>query len=381
MVKKVLYVSGTRADYGLMVTVLRDIDACPQLNLEIVATGLHLMPEFGLTINEVRNSGFKLHEVDATYDRDTKASMACFCGKFIQKFTARMVDLKPDVILLLGDRAEMLAAAIVGTYLDIAVAHVHGGDISSTVDEPVRHAITKLAHVHFPATKRSAERLTNTGEEGWRVHCVGSPAIDAIASAQFTDPKKLAAKYDLDVSEPVLLAIQHPVSNEYRAASEQIRTTLDALVETGYQTVLIFPNADAGGRAIIEALNAYKSIKQFRQFKSISRSDYLGLLSLASVMVGNSSSGIIEAPSFQLPAVNIGTRQEGRERACNVIDARYDKSEIVAAINFALFDADLRECLRTCRNPYGDGAAGKRIVKVLKDLEISDQLLRKRLVS
>jgi len=379
MKRKILYITGTRADYGLMKSVLREIENHPKLELEVIATGMHLMPEFGMTINEIKKDGFKIHEIAATYEQDNKQSMANFVGKFIQLLTDKVKKIKPDIIMVLGDRGEMLAGAIVGTYLTIPVAHMHGGDISSTVDEIVRHAITKLAHIHFPATEKSAERIIKMGEDPSNVFVVGAPGLDIILNENLIEPTKLSEKYNLDLSEPILLVIQHPVTTEVEDAPTQIRETLEAISELRYQTILIYPNADAGGRNMIKVIKEYEKYPFIKIFKNIPYKEYLSLMNIVGVMVGNSSSGIIEAPSFGLPVVNIGTRQEGRQRAENVIDVDYDKEQIKAAIKKALYDEVFKEKIKNCKNPYGDGKAGVRIADILSKIKIDKRLLQKNI--
>ncbi len=378
MKRKILYITGTRADYGLMKSVLKEIEEHPKLELEIVVTGMHLMEEFGMTINEIKKDGFKNHEIDATYEKDNKESMASFIGKFIQQLTKKAIEIKPDIILLLGDRGEMLAGAIVGTYLTIPVAHLAGGDITSTVDEHARHAITKLAHIHFPATEKSAERIIKMGEDPSNVFVVGAPGLDSILNGNLIEPTELSGKYNLDISKPILLVVQHPVTTEVDDAPDQIRETLEAILEFKHQTVLIYPNADAGGRKMIEVIKDYEKYPFIKTFKSIPHKEYLSLMKMAGIIVGNSSSGIIEAPSFGLPVINIGSRQEGRQRAEYVIDVDYNKTQIKAAIKKALYDEDFKEKVKNCKNPYGDGKAGVRIADTLSKIKTDKKLLQKK---
>ena len=379
MKRKILYITGTRADYGLMKSVLREIENHPKLELELIATGMHLMPEFGMTINEIKKDGFKIHEIAATYEQDNKQSMANFVGKFIQLLTDKVKKIKPDIILLLGDRAEMLAGAIVGTYLTIPVAHIHGGDISSTVDEIVRHAITKLAHIHFPATEKSAERIIKMGEESWRVHVVGAPGLDLIVNEKLLSKEEICKNLSLDPKKPIFLVIQHPVTMEIEQAEKQMRETMEAITHLKQQTVVVYPNADAGGRKMVEVIKEYEKYPFIKLFKNIPHKEYLSLMKYAAVMIGNSSSGIVEAPSFKLPVVNIGTRQEGRERANNIIDADYDKEEIKKAIKKAL-SPEFKEKVKKCKNPYGDGKTGERVANILDKIKIDNRLLQKKQV-
>lgn len=378
--RKVLYITGTRADFGIMRPVLDAIARRPCLDLELIVTGMHIMPEFGLTISEVKESALKFQVINATYKTDDKASMVDFIAIFIQKLLKTVIKLSPDVILLLGDRAEMLGGAIVGAYLTIPVAHIHGGDVSSTIDEHARHAITKLSHIHFAATETSRKRLIMMGEERWRVRKVGSPAIDAIANTKLTPAAELQKKYDIDLSLPFLLLIQHPVTTEIKDAANQIHETLEAVAKLRYQSVIIYPNADAGGRTMIEEIKKYRSHPFMKTFESIAHSDYLSLMRLASAMVGNSSSGIVEACSFGLPVVNIGTRQDGREQAGNVINVPCKKEDIVQALERALFDTEFRDRAKKCKNTYGDGKASERIAEILDKLVINERLLQKKFV-
>lgn len=377
--RKILYITGTRADYGLMQSVLKAIDEHPQLELEITATGMHIMDEFGMTINEIKKDGFRIHEISATYEKDNKGSMADFVGKTIQLLTKSIREINPDIILLLGDRGEMLAGAIVGAYLSIPVAHVHGGEITSTVDESARHAITKLAHIHFPATEKSAERIIKMGENPLNIFVVGAPGLDTILNADLIEPNELSRKYNLELSKPILLVIQHPVTIEIKDAADQMRETLEAISELKFQTILIYPNADAGGRKMIDVVKEYGNFSFITTFKSIPRREYLSIMKIANVMIGNSSSGIIEAPSFNLPVINIGCRQHGRERAENVIDVHYDRDQIISAIQKAIYDKDFRERVRNCKNPYGSGNTSQKIADILSKIKIDAGLLQKKI--
>lgn len=371
--------TGTRAEYGILKSVLKEIEANAGLQLSLIVIGMHLSPEFGYTVKEIERDGFKIGaKIAVLHNEDTKVSMAKSIGESLSRTAEALEKINPDILVVLGDRSEMLVGAVAATYMGIPIAHIHGGDVSGNVDEPVRHAITKLAHTHFPATKKSARRIIKMGEESWRVHVVGAPGLDGILSEKVPGRREVARKYDLDLSKPVLLVLQHPVVAEADHAAKQMRETLEAVKSLGLQTILIYPNADAGGRRMIEVIKEYK-YPFVKVFKSVPRRDYLGLMKFASVMVGNSSSGIIEAASFCLPVVNVGTRQEGRQRAGNVIDVSYDRQEIISAVKKALSDMSFREKVKRCRNPYGDGRAGKRIAKILTQVPLDSKLLEKRM--
>ena len=378
--RKIAVVTGTRAEYGILKPVLKAIKACPRLDLVLMVTGMHLSKEFGYTIKEIRKDGFKIDaKVEMLYTEDTGAAMAKSIGKCIQKMTEMLERIKPDFIVLLGDRAEMLAGAVAASYMGIPIAHLHGGEVSGSVDDSVRHAITKLAHIHFPATQESANRIIKMGEDPSKIFIVGAPSLDTILNEKPPERAELSKRYGLDLAKPILLVLQHPVVTEADEAARQIKETLDAIVELKHQTILIYPNADAGGRRMIKVIKKYEKYPFIKSFKSIPYTDYLGLMKVVSVMIGNSSSGIIEAPSFHLPVVSIGTRQKGRERSTNVIDVGYDRGEIVKAVKKALCDRKFRAKVKKCKNPYGDGKASQRIVKVLSKIEITPKLLQKRI--
>lgn len=374
MVKKVLYITGTRADYGLMHETLELLNGDEDIQLEIAVTGMHLMEEFGYSIDEIKKDNFSLHVVNQTFVKDDEKSMSAFIGNLIVDLTKLMDEISPDIVLLLGDRGEMLAGAIVASYLQIPVAHIHGGDISSTVDDSARHAITKLSNIHFPATELSASRIKQMGENPDNIFVVGAPGLDSIIKTKGNvDEKYLKDKYN--ISKDFVLVLQHSVSLEVENSANQIEQTLNAVKSTDYQVILVYPNADAGGRAMIDKINEY----DVDAYKNIPHDDFIGLLSLASVLIGNSSSGIIESSSFNLPVINIGTRQSGREKAENVIDVDYSSEEILNALNFIKTDEYQNE-LKNCKNPYGEGKASERICKTIKDIEINNDLLNKKFV-
>jgi len=378
--RKIAVITGTRAEYGIFKSVLREIETNPELDLSLIVIGMHLSTEFGYTVKEIEEDGFKIEaKIAVLHSGDTGAAMSKSIGKCMVRTANALEKIKPDVLLILGDRSEMLLGAVSATYMGIPIAHIHGGDISGNVDEPVRHAITKLTHIHFTATKESADRIIKMGEEPWRVHVVGAPGLDLILNEKMPEPREITRKYGLDLSKPILLVVQHSVITEADDAPNQIRETLEAISELGYQTILIYPNADAGGRRMIEVIREYEKYPFIRTFRSILHKEYLSLMKLASVIVGNSSSGIIEAPSFRLPVINIGTRQRGRQRAENVIDVDYDKEEIKMAIQKALYDEKFKEKVKNCKNFYGDGKAGMRIANFLSEIKIDRRLLEKRM--
>ncbi|PIY19779.1 UDP-N-acetylglucosamine 2-epimerase (hydrolyzing) [Candidatus Desantisbacteria bacterium CG_4_10_14_3_um_filter_40_18] len=284
--------------------------------------------------------------------------------------------IQPDIILILGDRGEMLAGGIAGVYMNIPIAHLHGGEVSGSIDEGIRHAITKLSHIHFPATRESARRIIRMGEEKERVFLVGAPGLDSILNEPLIPIEDLRGQFELNGN--FILLVQHPVVTEIDAIEKQIRATMEAVMSMGIQTIVLYPNADSGSQAIIRVINEFDNPPMIQIVKSLPHKIYLSLMKYARVLVGNSSSGIIEAPSFHLPVVNIGTRQQGRQRAINVIDVNCNREKIVEAIRFALCDREFKAKVKSCKNPYGDGMASKRIVDVLSSIEIDNNLLQKR---
>jgi UDP-N-acetylglucosamine 2-epimerase (non-hydrolysing)/GDP/UDP-N,N'-diacetylbacillosamine 2-epimerase (hydrolysing) len=377
--RRVVYVTGTRADYGLFSEPLKRIQEHPGLELALVVTGMHLEPAFGMTVEEIELDGMPVvARIRNLTGGDTGADQALSIGSAIEGITPALVEQRPDVVVVLGDRGEMLAGAIAASHLNIAVAHVHGGELSGTIDELVRHAITKLAHVHFAATEDAAERIRRLGERPEHVHVVGAPGLDYLSRFEPIDEAELEADLGVPRGEPFVLFTQHPVTLEAGDAARQIGTSLDALDDAGVHVVATYPNADAGGRAMIEVLDARRG-GRLHVVANLGRRRYATLMSRAAAMVGNSSSGIIEAPFFGLPVVNVGSRQQGRLRAANVIDVGYDRAAIRQAIECALDDDAFKARSRRAENPYGDGHAGERIADTLAEIELGPALLDKRL--
>jgi UDP-N-acetylglucosamine 2-epimerase (non-hydrolysing)/GDP/UDP-N,N'-diacetylbacillosamine 2-epimerase (hydrolysing) len=362
-----------------MRSTLRSIRNNRRLDLSLVVTGMHLSREFGSTIGEIRKDGFPISaELPTLMREDTPAGMVRSFAKCANLLTSTFEELDPDIVLVLGDRWEMLAAAIAASYMNIVVAHVDGGEVTGSIDESNRHAITRFAHVHLVATRNNAMNLIRMGEERDRIHVVGAPSLDDIMDKAYTCRHTVRKRFGLTSEERHALLVQHAVVTEYSEAPKQIAMTLDALREAEIRTIGICPNADAGGRAMIEVMKRYESRGNLRLYKNLSRDDYLGLMASVDVMVGNSSSGIVEAPSFHLPSVNIGMRQQGRVRAKSTIDVGNDRDEIAAAIRRSLSRPFKRRSAR-CSNPYGDGRTGPRIAKILSQTEPTTTLLQKRL--
>lgn len=378
--KKIAYVTGTRADFGLMTPILEAIEKSKLLDLQLFATGIHLMPELGQTIKEVIRRFPQTIPVAATFKSDDRLGMASFCSEFLSQVIKVFNKFKPNLVLVLGDRAEMLCAAVACLYLGIPVGHIHGGEKTTTVDEAARHAITKLSHIHFAATKEAAQRIARLGEEKWRIQVVGAPALDVIRKEKLPSRNALFRHLGLDPQKKVILVIQHPVNEEIDKAAQQMKEALAVIKTFNLPVVIIYPHADAGGRRMIKEINKEKNNRLFHIFPSLEYRKFLALEREAAVWVGNSSGAIIESASFKTPVVNIGKRQWGRPGGKNVINVGYDQKEIATAIRKCLFDQSFLNSLTTLQNRWGDGKTGPRVVKILEELQINSKLLFKQIV-
>jgi len=390
--RKIAVFTGNRSEYGLQYPILRAIAADDRLELKLLVGGAHLREELGATSQEIEHDGFRIHaRVEMEPPVDSPAYTAECIGRGILSISAILAKLKPDILLLYGDRFESFAAMIAATQMNIPVAHIEGGDYTEggALDDSVRHAMTKLAHLHFTTNAQSAERVLKLGEEAWRVFNVGLPTLDLAVAGIHAAPEQLITEFGLDAVRPILLFCQHSISTEEDQAANQITPSLTALrqlLERGYQVIATYPNDDAGGRVIIEALQGLKAeeLPDFHLVKSLGRNRFHGMLHLIGrlgrgAMVGNSSAGIKETAAFGCPAVNIGSRQQGRLRAGNVLDAGYDSAEIVAAIGRCISDRAFREVCRSGPNPYGKGDAGSQVAEALATTPLNLRLLQKKM--
>ncbi|MAF43246.1 MAG: UDP-N-acetylglucosamine 2-epimerase (hydrolyzing) [Parcubacteria group bacterium] len=380
--RKIAVVTGSRAEYGILLPVLRAIEKSPRLELQLIVSGMYLSHEFGYAVKEIIKDGFRVAaKVDTLLSDDTGGRMAKSIGIGILGITQVLEGLKPDIVLVLGDREEPLAAAISGLCLGIPVAHIVGGEIATGahIDEAIRHSITKFSHLHLVISKKNKERVLKLGEESWRVHLVGSPVIDSLGSLKLIPSFKIAKKLRLDLSKPVILVVLHPLSLKQEDYARQIKEVMEAVNNPNYRVVVIYPNADAAGRKMIEVIKQYEKLPFIRILKNLSPKEYLSLMKIASVMVGNSSSGILEAPSFHLPVINVGIRQKGREKAKNIIDTGYSRKKIKKAIEIALYDKAFKKIVKKCKNPYAKKGTSRKITQVLERIPLNERLLHKKI--
>jgi UDP-hydrolysing UDP-N-acetyl-D-glucosamine 2-epimerase len=386
--RRIAVFTGNRAEYGLQYPILKAVAADPRLEYFLLVSGAHLKDNFGRTIKEIEADGFRIHaEIRIDMPRDDLFATAQAIGSGIQNVSRCLAELRPDFLVVYADRFEGFAALVAGTQMGIPTAHVEGGDYTEggALDDSVRHAMTKLAHLHFTTNEEAAERVRRMGEEPWRVHVVGFPALDLIAAGHYARPDDVYTRYHLDPKRPIFIATQHSVTTEFDVAGEQIAPVLAALEEAGKrwgaQVMLTYPNDDAGGRRITSALDAFaaRGLPFVQLHASLGRYYFHGVLNVASAYVGNSSSGIKETPAFHTAAINVGSRQRGRLRGNNVIDVGYDRAEIVEALRRCIEDQAWKAQLATCTNPYGAGDAGPRIAEVLATVPIDPRLIQKKM--
>ena len=379
--KRIGVVTVSRSDYGHLRPVLEALRRAPDLELLLLVAGMHLASEFGLTVRDIEADGFPISaRVEMLGGGDTPEAVATATGQGVAGFGEAFARLRPDVVVVLGDRFEMLAAAVAALPFALPVAHIHGGEVSEgAMDNQIRHAITKLAHLHFASAEPHARRIAAMGEEPWRIHTVGAPGLDRLATTEPLPRAALARELGLPEAGPWLLVTFHPVTLEYRDTAAHIDELLAALEKTDGFIVITYPNADTAGRLIIERIEEFagRHPRRCRLAKSLGERLYLSLLRHADLMIGNSSSGLIEAPSFGLPVVNVGSRQRGRLRGANVIDVEPSREDILRGIEGAQA-LPFRVRARAAANPYGDGHAAPRIVEILRSVPIDVRLVQKR---
>lgn len=370
-----------RSDFGIYQPVLEAIRNDPSLEYRLIVSGMHLSPYYGRTVEGIEAEGYTVDErVEMLLAADTPEGVAKSMGLGVMGFAQSYAHSRPDLLLVLGDRFEMHAAALAALPFNIPVAHIHGGEVTEgAMDEALRHAITKLSHLHFTSTEAYARRVIQLGEEPWRVTVAGAPSLDHLKNLPLLSAAEMEERFGLHIAEAPLLVTFHPVTLAPGQASAHIAALLQALQDSGLPVIFTLPNADMGNSLIRQAIAAYVEAhpEKAQAVENLGTQGYFSLMRLAVAMVGNSSSGIIEAASFNLPVVNIGTRQRGRVRGRNVLDVGYNQSEILDGIRRAQ-SPELRSALEGLQNPYGDGQAAERIVARLREVPLDEKLLVKR---
>jgi UDP-N-acetylglucosamine 2-epimerase (non-hydrolysing)/GDP/UDP-N,N'-diacetylbacillosamine 2-epimerase (hydrolysing) len=376
--RSICFVTGSRAEYGLLSPVMGAVRREPSFRLQVIATGMHLAPQFGLTWREIEADGFPIDtKVDLELSGDTAAAVTRSLGRGVMGFADALERLRPDLLVLLGDRYEILAAAQAALIARVPMAHIAGGDTTEgAFDEAIRHSITKMAHLHFVTNEAAARRVRQLGEDPARIHTVGSPGIDVIRSVKLLDRAELERELGFAFRKRNLLVTFHPATLDEQPAGEQFRELLAALDRLGDDVGVLFtlPNADPDGTAIIDLIGRYAAARpQAKAFASLGQRRYLSAIAQVDAVVGNSSSGLYEVPSFRKPTVNIGDRQQGRLQASSVINCRPEARDIEEA----LLTAFTKDC-STAVNPYGNGDSAQRIVAVLKATPDYPKLVKKR---
>lgn len=379
--KKVLVVTGTRAEYGLLKNILIAIKEDEELQLQLVVTGMHLSSKFGLSINDIIKDGFEINEeIPILIEAKGKEKNALEVGKAITLFTKAFTKLQPDILLVLGDRYEVFAAASTAMLMGIPIAHISGGEVTEgAMDDQIRHSITKMAHIHFPGADVYADNIKKMGEQSFRIHNVGDSGIENIKLTELMSKEQLSESLNVNVDENTLLVTYHPVTLEYEYIQEQIDNLLMALSEVNKSMIITYPNSDIGSDIIISAIEGFcKNNSKAHLFKNLGSQRYLSVMNVCGTVVGNSSSALIEAPFLKKPVVNIGNRQKGRLMADNIIQCGNKKNEILDAIRKATSE-EFRETVKNVKSLYGQGNTSEEIVKILKDTKIDSNLLMKKL--
>lgn len=362
-----------------MIPTMQLIDQDPELKLSVIATDMHLSDKFGKTITEVERWVKNVFYAPMNQKDDLPVSRAKALSACMAAISGVLNSLKPDILMVIGDRGEVAAAVLSALHLGIPVAHIQGGDVSGNIDEIMRHAVTKMSHIHFASTEESAKRIKMMGEEEWRIHVVGDPHIDMIVQKKYTVGKEVRKLYDITSDESFIIVLVHPETTEHANSYTNMKTILETAAGYNLRTLVIYPCSDHGYQGILDAISRFAVGKGFSTHRNIEAVNFWGLMSEASVLIGNSSAGLIETPYFNLPVVNLGKRQTGRQRWVNVIDCPFDSSAIKKAIDKAL-SKDFRKGLEKHKNkPFGDGNAFKKMVDVLKTVKIDRRLIEKRM--
>ena len=375
---KICVIGSSRATYGYKKNILKILSKDKDFDLKFIVTGMHLSRKHGYSVRDINSDKIPIYKkINTNFESDNEKKHIFSLSKEMINLSISFDKIKPDIVLVTGDRAEMFVAALTAAYMKIAVAHIQSGDLSGHIDGSIRHAITKISHLHFASCEDSKNRVLKMGEEKWRVFNTGAPQLD-----DFNRPNKIKIgdfnkKFKMKIQKDFIIVMQHPVLYENIDAGSQIEKTLIALENLPIQKVVIYPNIDTGNNKIIKIIEKYKNKKNFNIFKNLNRDYFIFLLRNANILIGNSSCGILEAASFKLPVINIGSRQKGRLQSKNIINTGYSITEIEKAIKIIQTSKNYKKNLSKCTNLYGDGKSSIRIVNILKKIKYDRTLLDK----
>ena len=378
MKKKILFVTERRADYSKLYPVLKQIEQSKKFDYYLIVTGSHLLKKYGYTINEIKKDGIKIYKKFKMFEEKNDNSPAIMTegfGKAIINLTKIIKTLKPDLIFSGFDIGANFAAAIIGAHMNIHVAHLEGGEITGTIDESIRHSISKFSHIHFTSNNDAAKRLKKMGEVSKNIFTVGNPSLDSIKSIKIISKKELEKEFCIDLKKPLLLLIQHTVTTEINKISKYFLETINAINETKYQCIIILGNSDAGSQKIKKIIKNSSILN----YENLSFQKYISLLNYSSAIIGNSSSGIMEAPFLQVPSINVGTRQEGRSNTTSIINVKYNKIEIKKAIEKAIEDKKFLKSIKKQKKQHGNGNSSKKIIQILEKLNLEKIPIQKKL--
>jgi len=379
--RKICVVTGTRAEFGLLQWLMHEISKDTSLELQIISTGMHHSPEFGLTYKEIEGFGFVIDKkIEMLLSSDTEIGISKSIGLGLISFSEAFLELKPEIILVLGDRFEIFSAASAAMICKIPIAHIHGGESTEgLIDEPIRHSISKMSHLHFTSTRAYANRVIQMGESPERVFNVGAPGLDNLERLQLLEKKKFEESIGFRLSKTNVLVTYHPVTLEQQTSESSFKELLLALQELeDLNIIFTMPNADTDGRIIKQLIDDFvnKNSKRSKSFMSLGQLRYLSALKHVDFVLGNSSSGLTEVPSFKIPTINIGDRQRGRIKASSVIDSKPCKEEIINSINKALSNS-FKKQIKNVKNPYGEPGASLKIKNILKECDLNNILKKK----
>lgn len=377
--RKILVVTGKRGGFGAFIPTLKELSKKPNVELLLVATDQHLYEEFGHTYQEVQ----KWFDIDHFVPMDQKGDKAVYRCKALSRCMSGMAEVfekeKSDLLLILGDRGEIITTVITAIHFKIPIAHIQGGDISGNIDEFIRHAITKMSHIHFPSTDAAADRIIKMGEEPWRVNVVGDLHLDMIHQGNYTKPDEVRRKFNLEANRPIFLILQHSDTSNDGESYEEMKEILEVVTKYDAQKIVVYPCTDPGYEGIVKKIEEYRNTKDIQIYKNIDCLDFWGLQNVASVFIGNSSAGLIETPAFNLPSITIGNRQNGRLRGVNCLTVDHDFNEIKMAVDKCLYDREFKKIIEKIDSPYGNGQGCHKIAEILSTIELNSKLFNKRM--